>query len=282
MLEKEATEKQMAGGFAHEIRNALVGSKLVIEKALGYDRPGDHVSLMLENSRRLKEAFLYLKERLTENDLDQVLDVMKKNFINEEQLEEIMGVIHKSVNRGLSIAQQIMDYSRLGHETIDKKPVNIDHLILKFVEENQSAFAAQGIAIKHTLNSGNIKISGREDHFISIFSNLIFNSRDALLDNSLPDNHLREIVITSTQNDTYYQVKIKDNGVGIPSENLTRIFDAFFSTKPETGTGLGLGVVKKLISLYKGEIKLESEVGKGTTVIVNLLISPHSYQKNRV
>jgi signal transduction histidine kinase len=249
---------------------------------LGYDKPGHHASLMLENSRRLKEAFLYLKERLTENDQNQVLDLMKKIFINEEQLEEIMGVIHKSVNRGLSIAQQIMDYSRLGHETKDKKPINMDHLILKFVEENQSAFAAQGIATKHALNAGNIHVSGREDHFISIFSNLFFNARDALLDDSLPKNHPREIVVTSTQNDTYYKVKIKDNGVGIPSENLKRIFDAFFSTKPETGTGLGLGVVKKLISLYKGDIKLESEVGKGTAVVVKLLKSTHSYHKNRV
>jgi signal transduction histidine kinase len=273
MLEKEATEKQMAGGFAHEIRNALVGSKLVIEKALGYDKPGPHVSLMLENSRRLKEAFLYIKERLTENDLNQVLAVMKKIFTNEEQLEEVMGVIYKSVNRGLSITRRIMDYSRLGHETIDKKPVNIDQLIIRLVEENYQALAAQGIDIKHTLNAEHIQIKGQEDHFISIFSNLIFNARDAMLGDSLPKNSPRRIVITSTQNDYYYKVNIEDNGVGIPPENLNRIFDAFFSTKPETGTGLGLGVVKKLISLYKGDIKVESDVGKGTTVRVKFLKS---------
>jgi signal transduction histidine kinase len=271
MLEKEATEKQLAGGFAHEIRNALVGSKLVIEKALGYDRQPPHVSLVLENSRRLKEAFFLLKERLAENDLEKILAVMKQIFLNEEQLGEIMEVIYKSVNRGLSITQQIMDYARLSHETIDKQAVNIDQLILKFLNENHSSISAKGIEVRHSLNAGHIQIYGREDHFISIFSNLIFNARDALLDDSLTNNHKRKIVITSTQNDKDYQLRIEDNGVGIPSENLTRIFDAFFSTKPETGTGLGLGVVKKLISLYTGDIKVESEVGKGTIVTVRFI-----------
>lgn len=273
MLEKEAIEKQMAGGFAHEMRNALVGSKLVIEKALGYDRSKPHVSLMLENSRLLREAFLYLKERLTESDMNQVLAVMKKIFRNEEQLDDILGVTYKSVSRGLSITQQIMDYSRLGHETIDDNPVNIDELILNFIEENHQPFTDQGITLKHDLNTGYSHVNGREDHFTSIFSNLIFNARDALLDDSLPNTLPRKIVITSTQQNNYHEVSIEDNGTGIASENIPRIFDAFFSTKPESGTGLGLSVVKKLISLYKGDIKVESKIGQGSIFRVKLLRS---------
>ena len=53
-------------------------------------------------------------------------------------------------------------------------------------------------------------------------------------------------------------IKIRDNGVGIPKKNISRVYDAFFSTKPETGTGLGLGMVKKIVNLYEGELIIDS------------------------
>jgi len=61
----------------------------------------------------------------------------------------------------------------------------------------------------------------------------------------------------------FYTVQIKDNGVGIPEENLSRIYEAFFSTKPESGTGLGLGFAQKIVSVYDGTIEVKSEVGSG-------------------
>ena len=67
------------------------------------------------------------------------------------------------------------------------------------------------------------------------------------------------------ENGDSWRVIVSDNGVGIPEEHRPKIFKAFFSTKPETGTGLGLGMVKKLVSLYNGTISVDSVVGEGTT-----------------
>ena len=74
-----------------------------------------------------------------------------------------------------------------------------------------------------------------------------------------------EIGIVVEPNETRWKISISDNGVGIKPESIKKIFSAFFSTKPETGTGLGLGMVKKLVSLYDGDISVESDVGVGTT-----------------
>jgi len=60
------------------------------------------------------------------------------------------------------------------------------------------------------------------------------------------------------------------NGVKIPGRHLSEIFEPFFSTKPTTGTGLGLGVVKRLVKLYGGTIEVESEVGEGARFVVTL------------
>lgn len=60
-------------------------------------------------------------------------------------------------------------------------------------------------------------------------------------------------------------------GPGIPAENLGRIFDAFFTTKPsETGTGLGLSITRSIIEDHGGTISVDSEVGKGTTFTIDL------------
>ena len=270
VLEKEATEQQMAGGFAHEMRNALVGSQLVIEQALGYDKPEPHVSLSLANSRNLKETFIYLKERLPEEDLDQVLTILRKIFANEEHVDEVLKVIYKSVSRGLSITQQIMDYARIGREIASGNVLHMDPFIFDLVQGYQADFAEDGIEMDINLTADDSHITGRESHFISIVSNLLLNARDAVLDASLPVNHPRKIGIFSVTTDRGYQFSVVDNGVGIAADHQPRIFDAFFSTKPETGTGLGLGVVRKIVSLYGGDILVESEPGHGATFKVML------------
>ena len=68
----------------------------------------------------------------------------------------------------------------------------------------------------------------------------------------------------------YIEIKISDTGQGIPKENLSRIFEPFYTTKGKHGTGLGLAVIWRIIDNHNGTINVESEVGKGTTFTVHL------------
>lgn len=74
----------------------------------------------------------------------------------------------------------------------------------------------------------------------------------------------------------YVEIKIVDNGSGIAKEDLPRIFEPFFSTKGQKGTGLGLAVIWGIIDNHDGTINVESEVGKGTTFTILLPISQHT------
>jgi signal transduction histidine kinase len=76
---------------------------------------------------------------------------------------------------------------------------------------------------------------------------------------------------------TSLQISVSDTGIGIPPENLEKIFDAFYTTKPAgEGSGLGLYIVKQIIEKHQGCISVKSELGKGTTVFVKFpLLNVH-------
>jgi signal transduction histidine kinase len=269
-LEKQATEQQMAGGFAHEMRNALAGSKLILDQALALDGPEPRVSLTLANCRSLKEIYLGLKDKLPEENTRVVLGKMQTIFANEERLDEVMQLVRKATNRGLNITKQIMDYSRIGQQQPGRQSVDLNGLIQSIVNESQEEFSGQGVVLEYKPTFQPVCITGDETHFYSIITNILINARDALTDPTVADREDRRIEITAVLEGGTCSVITVDNGIGIPEENLHQIFEPFFSTKPATGTGLGLGMVKKMLSIYNGRIDVSSKARKGTTVTISL------------
>ena len=86
------------------------------------------------------------------------------------------------------------------------------------------------------------------------------------------------ITLSLHETDKYILLEIKDNGMGIPKENMGNIFDPFFTTKSfDEGTGLGLFVVHKIISDLNGKVEVESHLGKGTAFTLTL---PKEFGKN--
>lgn len=101
-----------------------------------------------------------------------------------------------------------------------------------------------------------------------VFQNIIVNAKQAMQDEGSIEIYIKGInnegEIAEINRGKYVFVKITDSGPGIPEEYLDKIFDPFFTLKKE-GKGLGLSIVKNIIEKIEGKIKLESEVGKGTT-----------------
>ena len=82
---------------------------------------------------------------------------------------------------------------------------------------------------------------------------MIFNSLDALTETDNP-----QIQITATQSENSVDIIYSDNGCGLDYDKADRIFEEFFTTKPNKGTGLGVNIIKKIIDLYEGSIILLS------------------------
>ena len=118
------------------------------------------------------------------------------------------------------------------------------------------------------LNAENDLVYCNENQMKQIYLALLVNASEAVDDNA-------EILIkTSNPDDEQLKVDIIDNGVGIDSEDISHIFQPFFSAKRQSsGIGLGLAIVHGIVQSHKGKVDVESEPGKGTTMSVILPLS---------
>jgi signal transduction histidine kinase len=111
---------------------------------------------------------------------------------------------------------------------------------------------------------------GDSQHLIDVWQNLLANARDAF------DGATGIVAIQTRSLEGVVQVQISDNGPGIPSERLAKIFQPFFTTKKRgKGTGLGLAFVRRILEAHRGRIAVASTVGQGTTFTVVLPTNGH-------
>ena len=117
---------------------------------------------------------------------------------------------------------------------------------------------------------------GSEGKLSQVFLNLLVNAAHAINEGNAQNN---QITVRSWVAETMVNVEIADTGAGIPAKDLERIFEPFFTTKPAgVGTGLGLAICRRIVAEFGGELRVESQLGKGSAFVVCLPIpssAPH-------
>ena len=109
-------------------------------------------------------------------------------------------------------------------------------------------------------------VSIDEDQFKRVILNIVNNADEAI--RSREDG---EIIIRTFLKNNDVCIDIRDNGIGIPAEETSKVFDLFYTTKPRVGGhGIGLTIVKRIVEAHNGEIAVQSEVNKGTTFTIEL------------
>jgi len=226
----------MSTGIAHEINNPLA----IIKESIGFMR------MVIEDSGQIPE---------------------------KEMLFKGLEKIEKSVDRARRITHQLLGYVRKhGH---DLTPVDIRQLT-----EDTVALIKQKTIVKKV----SVQWDTEPEHQMLMYTdpfqvrqvliNLLENAVDAVDTNG-------QIRLALYRKEQSVCLEVRDNGSGISPENMEKIFDPFFTTKPnvsenESGTGLGLFVVHKIMTGLSGSIRLESEPGQGATFTICL---PEWYSK---
>jgi two-component system, NtrC family, sensor kinase len=266
-LEKQATEIRMAGGFAHEMRNALAstGLRLNVVYTSAKGRAGD--SLCNQNLGFLKEISLRTQENMSGDALERVGALLRGLDRNEQKILKALSGISSDIERALVVTKRILEYSQYGAEKRGTDPVIMKDIVDKLVLGMTENLAKSDISIVVDADVTCVAL-GTDTHFDLILRNIVLNAIDALMDT--PAGSERTIKIGVQHEGPNVLLQITDSGTGITAENLPNIFEPFFSTKPNSKTGLGLSVVEKLLWLYDGTIDVQSEGNRGTTVHLRL------------
>jgi two-component system, NtrC family, sensor kinase len=190
-----------------------------------------------------------------------VILAMAETIQEETDLTEIhqqASSIREAAKRIQAISQDITQYARASTSQ-DSVKVYIDEKLDEALKIARFATKLQDITIQKYSQDG-VAIYAKPEEILQVFVNLLTNAIHAMEGKG-------SLTLSTEKQDSQVRIYITDTGCGIPAENLQKIFDPFFTTKAEgKGTGLGLYNVRTIVRKYQGELKVESVVGKGTTV----------------
>jgi signal transduction histidine kinase len=205
--------------------------------------------------------------------LERSLEADKPSADAGEGPGRYMKVLETEISRLAAIVDNFLSFAR--PSSVPMTEVRLDDILRQLADllTNQ----AESRRIKLDLQvAGLPAVHGSEDQLKQVFLNLAINSLEAM-----PDGGLLRIRAETTagedssgRGDSLITVTIQDTGVGIPADQIPRLFDPYFTTRPK-GTGLGLTIVHRVIHEHRGSIRVASVPGKGTTFTVELpLLAP--------
>ena len=182
----------------------------------------------------------------------------EKNNIKEE-----LGLVTDEILRIRDIVRNLLDFSRQGKRETSFAPVSLNDTIQEVLALLHHQFISNQVDLKINLSPENARVLGNKNQIKQVLINLIINAVHAM------EQEPRILQIESGTHDGQVYAAIRDSGIGIPQDNLHRIFEPFFSTKT-SGTGLGLSISYGLIKDHKGTLEVESQVCQGTCFTIRL------------
>lgn len=181
--------------------------------------------------------------------------------LGEKNLDVIQGTARDIIieaDRLSSWTKEMLAYARPAYEKL--RPMQINDVIQTSLDIIAHKLKKQGILVKCDLEIPLPKISGDAGPLRHLLTCLLTNAMEAM-----PDGGELYIKNRFIEDQGFIKMEITDTGKGIPKEQLKQVFEPFFTTK-RTGTGVGLPLVKRIISRHRGTIDLDSTEGNGTTI----------------
>ncbi len=177
-------------------------------------------------------------------------------------------LIEKNCYRLLRLLNNILDMARLDSSHMEFAPVkcNIPELTEQITRSVSPYAEEKGLTLSFKCSDMNIHASADTDLMERILLNLLSNAIKFT-----PEGGRITVMVNKKNNSV--EISVKDTGPGVPKSMKTRIFKRFSRTAPGQGSGIGLALVKSLVELHGGNIRLQSSESKGSTFIVSLPIT---------
>ena len=176
------------------------------------------------------------------------------------ELQQSIDIARSEVNRLDSIVTQFLRAIRPSRPQL--RPENINAIVEEAVRFFMPEIQDRDIVVEQELRSDLPLLQLDRDQMKQAFYNVIKNSLEAM-------KRRGTLRIRTDRDDTHVLITFVDSGGGMSAENLSRVFEPYFTTKP-SGTGLGLLIVRRIVREHGGELSIESGQDKGLTLMIRL------------
>lgn len=229
----------------------------------------------LEKFTRMKDDYFNIMSHELRTPLTIIhssLQLARDVYTNEitDNIDKILSKINQNSRRLLKLINNVLDVSKAesGFLQLDYKPYDVVYITENLINSVNLYAKSKSIELIFDTTEEEAIVLLDRDKYERIVLNLLSNSIKFT-----PSN--KSILVTNVIEENYFEVRVKDEGIGIPKDKVNMIFERFTQvdnslSKHSYGTGLGLSLVKKLVELMGGTINVESEEGKGTEFIVRL------------
>ena len=278
----------------HERTAALIQSNAKLQAEIAERRKAE--ALALESNRQLSSALGQLRatqqeiiQRERMHALGRMANGIAHDFNNalapilgfsellllkpdtltdQKKVRNYVEMIHSAAKDSARVVGRLREFYRYRDETEVFTPVVINDVVLQAISLTQPRWKDQslaaGVNIDIRTEMGDVPtVPGNEAELRELLVDLIFNAIDAIPKRGT-------ITIRTAVQGRWLVLTVGDDGIGMSEEIKARCLEPFFSTKEDQGTGLGLGAVYGIARRHQGEIDIQSEVGRGTTVTVSL------------
>jgi signal transduction histidine kinase len=190
-----------------------------------------------------------------------------------EMARELLEIIQRQSERLILLVNNLLNVARLEHAPLEPvyRPVVLNELVSRATRRLQALAGEKHIALRTELPDEPVTIAGDADWLEQVVANLLDNA----IKFTPPEGEVSVAVQVMPQE---VDVTVRDSGIGIPAQELERVFDKFYrvpdqpsnAPRPRHGSGLGLYIVRRVVEAHGGRIHAESTPGVGSTFTISL------------
>ncbi len=197
-----------------------------------------------------------------------------------DDIRSDLETIAQSTERVRRIVKGLLDFSR--QTKLDREPMDVNRLVRSSLSLMENQALVKGVNIRFVPGENLPVLTLDRDQFQSVLLNIIMNALDATEPGGDITLSTAISLSASDMGRRGVEIAISDTGCGIPPENLDKLFDPFFTTKGVgQGTGLGLAVSYGIVQRHGGIIRVQSEVGRGSTFTIWLPVDEQAEKHER-
>jgi signal transduction histidine kinase len=195
----------------------------------------------------------------------QMVQMMAENpkAVPRARIKEEIGLVSEEILRIRDIVRNLLDFSRQGKREASFAPVSLNDTLKDVLALLEHQLRSAQVEVRLHLAPEPPRVLGNRNQLKQVFMNLLMNAMHAMV------RAPKVLEVRTRVHEGMAQASIRDSGIGISKENLSRIFEPFFSTK-SMGTGLGLSISYGLVKDHKGTMEVESQEDRGTCFVVSI------------